>query len=493
MSQGIVYEEPLLGLTLPEHGLGRRAVHVPSPAYLCCASQGSGKLLTSLCHHLIGWPSDQVVISPKEDLCNFALGRRSDPSMFQQLDLVRKYGRRLGVDPSGITAVTRHLTHGRVMNVDCGCQTAFPRSRYTFLSDVKVREPQAMARLSAIASGLFQRSAGEKDPYWTLAARGAYMGTCGHILSTEPDPANHNLVFATQRLMGIDPATGKSHPKLRQRLFQEMTLNPHLGGYIAGQGAELLSLEERTLGNLMSTVGNGTRWMLGDPRMRSMLTGQSDFSLDEVGRGKTPLTIFVTPIRGDESSEAFLRVFLQLALFVWQERDWTPERPIALVADEVPNWGTDQVQTLAKSLNILRDKRVVSFIYAQTLAQFVTILGVSGLQEMLSATTLQAFGVRDATTLEILRDRLGQTTVKSARGMGTVWVADTDAIYDELAPSSPLTYVFPYQSGRAMRLARAAFVDTHTREGLHAPAIDYRGHFDAGLPAYSARGPRVSP
>jgi hypothetical protein len=485
--QGITYDEPFVGLTLPEHGLGRRAVHVPTPAFLAVGSQGSGKLLTSLCHHLVGWRSDMVVISPKEDLCNFSLGRRCDPAWFDNPQAVRQYGRRLGVDPRGITKVTRHLTGGRVINVDCGCQTAFPRSHYGFLHEVDLQKPQAMARLSAIAAGLFPRAAGEKDPYWTLAAQGAFIGTSAHVLSTEADPANHNLVFATQRLMGIDPATGQASPALRKRLFQEMALNPNLGGYVAGQGAELLSLEERTLGNLMSTVGNGTRWMLGDPRMRSMLTGRSDFSLDEVGRGKTPLTVYVTPIRGDQSSEAFLRVFLQLALLVWQERDWTPERPIALVADEVPNWGRDQVELLARSLNILRDKRVVSFIYGQSLAQFLSILGPSGLQEMISATTLQAFGVRDQTTLEILRNRLGQTTVRRGGGKATVWVADTDAIYDELAPSSPLTYVFPYQTGRAMRLHRAAFIDTRTREGLHAPWIDYRGHYDTGLTAYTAR------
>jgi hypothetical protein len=155
------------------------------------------------------------------------------------------------------------------------------------------------------------------------------------------------------------------------------------------------------------------------------------------------------------------------------------------VADEVPNWGGEaQVRRLTDSFNILRDKKVVPFVYGQSLAQFLSLLGPTGVDEMLSAATLRAYGVRDKTSLEYLRDRIGQTTVRRDGRRETVYVADTDAIARELAPGSPLQYVFPYEVGRPMRLLRAAYVDVRTREGLHAPSLPYDGHFDHGLPPY---------
>lgn len=491
-SEGVLFDEPFIGLTTFEHGLGRKAVHVSSPAYVTAAASGSGKLLTSIAHHFnLDW--DLVAISPKPDLADCGIGRRADPALWESPESVRRWGRRLGTDVRGITSAWRHLTQGRVMNVDCGCQSAYPRNRYTFLCDIDLRKPTAMSRIIAIAEACFPRNPQEKDPFWTLASQGAFAGACAHVLSCEEQTARHNLVFVARRLLGIDPTTGKATAEAMMRLFKEMSLNPSLGGYVAAQGAKLASLGERTLGPLMKTVENGVRWILADPRMREVLEGPSDFSLEEFGRGKRRITAFVTPIRGDRSTEAFLSCFLSLALLVWQQRDWTPERPIALIADEVPNWGGEsQVRRLTDAFNILRDKKVVPFVYGQTLAQFLSLIGSTGLDEMLAASTLCVFGVRDKTSLEFLRDRIGMTTVTRNGRREAVFVTDTDAIASELSPGSPLQYVFPYEVGQPMRLGRAAYADILTREGLHAPAINYAGHFDYGLPSYASRRRRSS-
>jgi type IV secretion system protein VirD4 len=488
--QGITHRVPLIGVTTPEQGLGTQAVHLPSSHYLTFAATGAGKLLTSAAHQLIGWPSDLVAITPKEDLCNLSLGRRTDPTIFRDVNLVRQYGRRLGVDPNGITKATRHLHRGRSINLDLGGSTAYDFSRYTFLSDIDLDRPGALARLMAVARGNFpdQKPNASGDPYWQNAPQGAYAAVMGHVRATETDPQKQTLIHATKRLLGVDPATGKSSPKLQEQLFLEMTQNPKLGGYIAAQGAELLTLGAKTLGPLMSTIGTGTRWMLSDPRIVEVLSGPSDFSLDDVGRGPHPLSVYVTPRRGDASTDAFLRMFLELAVLVFQERTWTPDRPVLLLADEVPSWGDQQVNTLRRALNVLRDKKIVCWIYAQSYAQLIDRLGKEGAAEMLSATTAQFFGVRDHVTAELIRDRLGKTTIvrPGCSKPEEVYVADTDAIYDELSPGSPLQYVFPYSS-RPARLYRASYIDANTSEGLKVRGLNYPGHYDVGLPPFNSR------
>jgi hypothetical protein len=341
-SAGIVYTEPFIGLTPPEYGGEPQAVHLTSPANVSVASSGSGKRFTDIVHHFcLDW--DAVMISPKPDLADCGIGYRADPALWDDPERVREWGRQLGIDVRGITRTRYHLPWGRVMNVDCGQQSAYPSSCYTFLCDIDPHAPTAVSRLFALADACFPRNPQEKDPFWTLAAQGAFAAAMGHAITYEVNPARHNFVFVTKRLLGIDPVTNRASEALTMRLFREMALNPSLGGFIAGQGAKLVSLGERTMGPLMKTIENGLRWVLGDPRMRKVLEGPADFSLEEFGRGKTPLTAFVTPVRGDRSTDAFLSCFLSLALLVWQQRSWTPERPIALVADEVPNWGGEKV------------------------------------------------------------------------------------------------------------------------------------------------------
>ncbi|TWT96902.1 Type IV secretory system Conjugative DNA transfer [Botrimarina colliarenosi] len=488
--QGHLHDTPLIGQTLPEHGLRGAAVHVPGHHYTTIACTGSGKLAASAAHQLIGWPDDLLAISEKNDLCDLALGRRCDPTLWDDLRLVRRWGRRLGADPRGITQARYHLAGGRVMNVDLGGSTAYPASRYTFLNEVDVTEAGAQARLMAIARGLFpeQKKTATADPYWQLAPQGAFAAVAGHVRTTEPDPRDQTLVRATERLMGIDPATGKSNPKLQERLFLEMMHNPHLGGFIAAQGAELYNLGEKTLGPLMSTIGTRTRWMLGDKRVREMLSGPSDFSLEELGAGGPPLSVFVTPVRGDKSSQAFLRMLLELSVLMFQQRREPPKKRVLLLADEVPAWGEEQVNLLRSSMNILRDRKVTVWLYAQSYGQLVQLCDEQGAAEILSASCVQLFGCRDKCTVDMIRDRLGKTVIRRNSGKGPakfeeVYVADTDAIYDELSPASPLQYVFPY-AGRPMRLGRVGYTSIRTREGLVLPGLNYQGHYDVRLRPY---------
>lgn len=491
IEQWIYFVPRYVSLPLPEHGLGERGVHLKSSHYLTLGSTGSGKLLTSAAHQLIGWPHDLVAITPKEDVCNLSLGRRTDPALFDSPDLVRRWGQRLGVDPRGITNTLYHLPGGRSMNIDNSGSTAYAPNRYTFLSDVDVHGPDAMSHLMAISRGLFpdQKANASGDPYWQFGPQGIFAAGCGHVLTTESDVRNQNLVFTTQRLLGLDPATGQANPKNQDRLFREMMCNPQLGGFIAAQGAELFNLGQRTLGPMMSTIGTRTRWMLSDSRIKYILSGPSDFSIGELGFGGSPLSVYVTPSRGDKSCEAFLRMFLELSVLMFQKRTEEATKPVLILADEVPSWGEEQIDMLRRALNILRDKKIVCWLYGQSYSQFVNLVGEEGAAEMLSATTLQVFGARDKLTVEMLRERLGRTTIKRRKKLfgesekEEVYVADTDAIYDELSPASPLQYVIPY-AGRPHRLYRPGFISAHTSEGLNVRGLNYDGHFDTGLKPY---------
>jgi hypothetical protein len=185
-------EGVFMGTTLPEHGLGKRAVCIPAPHYLTCAMTGAGKSITSSYLRSILHRGSLVVISPKPEYVNFALGYRTDPRLFDDRIKLPK-GIRRGCDPRGITTVKHHLRNGTCFNFDPGRQSAHHVDGYRLLNDVHVQKPGAVGRLLAIATGSFPDNPQAKDPWFFKAPRCALAATWGHFLTSSNDPDTHTM------------------------------------------------------------------------------------------------------------------------------------------------------------------------------------------------------------------------------------------------------------------------------------------------------------
>jgi type IV secretory pathway TraG/TraD family ATPase VirD4 len=130
----------------------------------------------------------------------------------------------------------------------------------------------------------------------------------------------------------------------------------------------------------------------------------------------------------------------------------------------------------------MRDVNVRLWSYAQNYLQLTQMFGVDGAQEMLSACALQVFGCSDPGTRQMIRDRLGQTTIRRHTPGGGVHnevtpLVSDDAIDRELRVSSPLQYVIaPHLP--PMRLGRVAHKALVTKEGLRLEGLPLEGHYD---------------
>ncbi len=494
-SEGHVFDTPLVGTTLLEHGLEPCAVHVRTPNKAVCGSPGSGKFATVGIHELLGLDSntDLVCISEKPDLVNTTLGRFVDQLMFENPDWVKKFGPRLGVDPRGITEIKFWRQFGRAMNFDTGFQSAYSATPYGFLCDIDPEAPGAWARAQAVARGVFPehlRSTGER--YWVEAPREALSAVIGFVLCSYHDPRERNLIHCIRLLLGVDPRTAMASPKLQERLFKRMMRCPAMGGMIAKEGLALWDLLQspRSFAPLMKTIGTKVGWLLANKELCDLLTAPPAFRLSEIGRGPHPLAVFVQPPRGDKSSQAILSIFLELLVMVLQQRAEPSKRRILIYLDELPQWSPENIDLVIRSLNILRDLNVSISLYFQSIGQIESLTSKATVAAMAGACAMQFLGCRDPETADWIVNKLGKTRIVRDGKVIEVDVADVSTVYAELAPDSPLQYFFPYDSGKAMKLYRPAMKDLKTREGLVVKGINWQGHFDEGLPPYSSRGKR---
>jgi type IV secretory pathway TraG/TraD family ATPase VirD4 len=249
------------GMTLFEDGLGREPVWIQGSAHwINCAMTGSGKLITSLGPNGILHPGSAVFISPKPEIADLMLGRRVDPGLFSKRSIT-SIEQGLGVDPRGITETQYHIQNSRSFLFDPSGQSVYQSIQYNFLGEVDLMKPNARSLLLAIASGSFPDKKDRRaDPWFTNTPRGLLAAGIAHKLTTDPNPANHNLAAVVDMLMGIDPKSGIASPKNFEATLKAMMGNNSLDGFVQSGASNVYQLGERAFGNINSEVENNCRW-----------------------------------------------------------------------------------------------------------------------------------------------------------------------------------------------------------------------------------------
>ncbi|QDS97080.1 type IV secretory system conjugative DNA transfer family protein [Adhaeretor mobilis] len=469
-----------MGTTLFEHGIGKQAVVLNGNHYLTLASTGAGKSITSIWPQLLmGRYSGAIVISPKPEHANLAAFRHADPALFEFGASLPENAISLGCNPKVAKTTRYHLPRSRSFCLDPGGQTGWPSHRYTFLSDVDCDQPGAVGRLLAIASGSFPDNPKANDPWFTNGPRSALAAACGHLLTAGYPVEEQTLPCALRRIMGIDPETGRASTDAQVAFLAEMMENPALGGFIQIVAASVNQLGEKAFGTLNSELQTKGIWML-DPTMEKVLSGPSDFRIDEIGVDDWPVTLFAIPPRGERAADAWLRSIFELAGLVFQQRKGAPKRPILVVADEVGIWGKE-VNKVREWLAIMRDKNVKLWLHAQNYPQLVEMYTESGAQQILSACVLQVFGCSDPETRQMIGKELGKRKLKGKQNdhdyKEVVDLAAGDAIARELSLSSSLQYVLA-PNLPPMRLARVAHDRLTTDDGAHFDGLPLKGHYE---------------
>jgi hypothetical protein len=473
-------------------------VFLRGPSHLCTIAQtGGGKHICAAGNYAMHRGS-MVHITVKPEAADQFLASRVDQDLLPPYPQGASAGT-YGVDPRGITKVTRWLPKSQAFLLDAAQQSVFPSNRHTLLSEIDSNENNARVLALAIADGSFPDDGKTKDPWFREAPRNYLAAGILHALTYSDDRRRQNLPRIIERAMGIDRVGRENGPQVMTKLLNEMVRNPHpnVGSYIKSTAVQITELGDRGYGTLKSEFQTKCSWAL-DPFMDSQLTGVSDFSYRQVGDDERPTSVFIVPPRGDAALRAalpWLRSHAELSLQILQTNLRRPSVPTLYICDEARQY-LQGIQSIRNGLTLLRDARVKLWLMFQSWPSALETLGEDAAAEMEACSTMIYFSINDLKTAQRICERMGFGTHNQRAG---VWgekqqdvahVITADEVLRELSLTSPLTYVMG-GGVMPMRLSRAAYKTIVTGDGTKFAGLPLAGQYDEGLSRYSYGGVRM--
>lgn len=394
------------------------------------AMTGAGKT-TLLISMLACWRGSALVVDPKGQIT-------------RALALKDKKRRWLVFDPYGISGLP-----GICINV------------FDVIKEAVKRNGPSAAVLWAqrIAQCLINTPEGVHSPYFYDIARGFVTGHILYILVAHPED-DHNLPFVRRLIVEgyrlFNEETGKEETKGNEAfslVLRAMKENTAFDGVIAGAAAAVENAGKETLGNILSTLLEQTKW-LDVPALRQALM-RSDFSLAELKTRDDLVLSLVAPVFSvrEEMKEIF-RLIINMSAYTF-EAVQQKKGQCLFVVDEMPSLGYNPtfevLLPVARSqgitfVGISQDIEILQKAYPKSWETFIG-----------NADCVYWMGSNHQGTLKYLSGVLGfRTIVEKDRQTGRksyrqVSVADPDQLRRFLNPDAGRMIV-TRAGGRALRL-----------------------------------------
>jgi type IV secretion system protein VirD4 len=196
-------------------------------------------------------------------------------------------------------------------------------------------------------------------------------------------------------------------PEDFEKLLRVMQDSPAAGGLIARAANRFLGKSDREAAGVLSSAQRHTHF-LDSPRIVKV-TNHSDFSFTDLKNKVASVFLILPPDRLDTYAR-WLRLLLAQSLSEMARSPAKPERPVLFLLDEFAALGKLQPVERAMGLMagyglqlwpILQDFHQLRSLYAERAGTFLSNAGV-----------LQAFGVNDYETAEMLSKTMGKTTIQ---------------------------------------------------------------------------------
>ncbi len=294
-----------------------------------------------------------------------------------------------------------------------------------------------------IAECLITTPSGAKQPYFYDISRGFVTGLILHVLTTYPED-NHNLPFVRTLILAgekvINPDTGEEETEKDETfpfLLDCMQNNHAYDGIVIGAAKALETAGKETLGNILSTLLEQTKW-LDVPAIRRVLL-RSDFSLADLKTRNDVALSLVAPVLSvrEELRDCF-RLILNISAYIF-EAEQQKNGQCLFVVDELPSLGYNPVfeviVPVARSQGITfcgisQDIEILKKAYPQSWESFIG-----------NADIVIWMGSNHEATLQYLSGVLGyRTLVEKDRRTGRknyrqVRVAEADQLRRFLDPN----------------------------------------------------------
>ena len=343
-------------------------LHYDGPAHLLTiAPTRSGKGVGTIIPNLLTARRSIICIDPKGENARIAGRRRED------------FGPVYYLDPFGLS--------GR------------PSARYNPLASMSADSLDLAEDSMTLADALvYELNSAGGEAHWNEEAKALLSGM---ILYTVCHNAPEDRNFATLReYLTLAPSDFRN-------LLMAMQVSDKAGGLIARSANRFLGKADREAAGVLSSAQRHTHF-LDAPRITSVLD-QSDFRFADLKNGVATVFLILPPDRLDTYARWF-RLLLAQGLGEMAASPSKPKRPVLFLLDEFAALGRLEAIERAMGLMagyglqlwpILQDVHQLRALYSRRAGSFISNAGV-----------LQAFGVNDYETADMLSKTIGKTTVQ---------------------------------------------------------------------------------
>jgi len=312
------------------------------------------------------------------------------------------------VDPKGenarVTARAR-AAKGPVWCLDPFGVSGRPAARYNPLDRLDPGGLDLAEDANTLADALVHDAPGQSgDAHWNEEAKALIAGLILHTVVH--DPADRCTLATLRDKLTLAPAAFAE-------LLADMADNAGAGGLVARAANRHLGKSDREAAGVLSAAQRHTHF-LDSPRIVAS-TAASDFAFADLKDRPGTVFLCLPPDRLDTYSR-WLRLLIAQAVTDMARSSARPARPVLFLLDEFAALG--RLEPVERAMGLMAGYGMQLWPILQDLHQLRATYGDKAGTFMSNAGVLQAFGVNDHATAELLSKTIGQTTL-------SYWTAGT--------------------------------------------------------------------
>ena len=317
------------------------------------------------------------------------------------------------IDPKGenarVTARAR-ATKGPVWCLDPFGVSGRTPARYNPLDRLDPASLDLAEDANTLADALVHDAPGQSgDAHWNEEAKALIAGLILHTVTHEP--ADRRTLATVRDYLTLAPARFAA-------LLADMQDSAGAGGLVARAANRQLGKSDREAAGVLSSAQRHTHF-LDSPRIVAS-TAASDFTFAGLKESTGTVFLCLPPDRLDTYAR-WLRLLVSQAVTDMARSPARPARPVLFLLDEFAALG--RLEPVERAMGLMAGYGLQLWPILQDMHQLRANYGERAGTFMSNAGVIQAFGVNDHATADMLSRTIGDTTleydtVSTSRGIG---------------------------------------------------------------------------
>ncbi len=303
------------------------------------------------------------------------------------------------IDPKGENArvtLRQREAFGPVYCLDPFGISGRPTARYNPLDRLEADSLDLAEDAMTLADALvFDEN--ETEAHWNEEAKALISGVILYVVCHD-DAAHRNLTSVRDYLTLA--------PDDFAALLTVMQASDGAGGLIARAANRYLSKSHREAAGVLSGAQRHTHF-LDSPRISQVVNG-SDFTFADLKDSVATVFLILPPDRLDTYSR-WLRLLVAQAIGEMARSSTKPPRPVLFLLDEFAALG--RLQPIERAMGLMAGYGLQLWPILQDIHQLRSLYGTSAGTFLSNAGVLQAFGVNDYDTADMLSKTMGRETI----------------------------------------------------------------------------------